>query len=312
MVNLRATAFHRGQHLDENELEPESDLCPVCACDGVRKPIVFLQSKPEVRFNGCSKCKAISASRMPKPSALERYYSSYYDEAAVEQVTFDKPFRLAKLLAEAYLSGSRNKAKNIRILDIGGGDGTISILCAGYLLGKKIIENADIVVVDVSRSASVFANTAINCCFVEDLERANGLFDVVVASAVLEHIPDLFTTLKTIVAKMKVGGIFYARTPYMTPFRRIGIAVDLTFPAHVHDLGAAFWAQLARKFYPYVSVLHEGPSIIETTLKEHPLRTVIAWLLKLPARFARSIGLHPVWPFYGGWQVIWRREAYHC
>lgn len=42
-------------------------------------------------------------------------------------------------------------------------------------------------------------------------------------------------------------------------------------------------------------------------MSRHPARTVAASILKMPARLLAAGGLPPLWPYYGGWQVLWTK-----
>jgi len=56
-----------------------------------------------------------------------------------------------------------------------------------------------------------------------------------------------------------------------------------------------------------------GPSPIETALLEHPVRTVAAMVLKVPARVERIVGTSkkkdPIWTLVGGWELLYRERA---
>ncbi len=135
-----------------------------------------------------------------------------------------------------------------------------------------------------------------------------GQFDWVLASAIIEHIPSAKTVLHDLLSSLAPGGLFYARTPWAEPFvrllGRLGVKFDFTYPAHLYDMGADFWDSLQE--HPEFSgfeLCYAGPSIVEVTLREHFVRSVVSRLIKLPYHlFGRN------WKFPGGWEVIIRRS----
>jgi hypothetical protein len=142
-------------------------------------------------------------------------------------------------------------------------------------------------------------------------EIADQSMDLVIASAVIEHIPEPRDVLLKLFSSIRSnGGVFYARTPYVAPFLKltkvIGMSFDFTYPAHVHDLGAKFWNNfpsalpLAGEF----QVLRSTPSIVETSTRRHIMRTLVAHLLKMPGYIMKeSYGL------VGGWEIVIRRNS---
>ena len=133
-------------------------------------------------------------------------------------------------------------------------------------------------------------------------------YDIVIASAIIEHLPQPNDILNRLLNLIDKGGIFYARTPYVVPFiklfRFFGIKWDFTYPAHVHDLGQEFWESY---FNHTVSssdfeIIESKPSIVETTFQEHFTRTLVAYVLKTPWYL-----LGRMYKFVGGWEVFIRK-----
>jgi hypothetical protein len=125
----------------------------------------------------------------------------------------------------------------------------------------------------------------------------------------MEHITAPRPILDELLAKVKVGGHFYARTPYVTPFMQLleffGQRWDLTFPAHVHDLGQSFWeGQFGQAgHYRHFVTLHSRPSIVEASFRTHFIKAIISLAFKLPWHF-----LGRRWGFVGGWEIVSRRD----
>jgi hypothetical protein len=110
---------------------------------------------------------------------------------------------------------------------------------------------------------------------------------------------------------LRAGGVFYARTPCVASLfrtlQRIGLSVDFTFPAHVHDMGEGYWSNVLSLLPPAFqgySLIWSHPSPVESSLRKDPLRTVAAHVLKAPWRIFRK---H--YQFVGGWEVLIRRPS---
>jgi SAM-dependent methyltransferase len=304
---VRASWFHRGLHLREDQLEPAEAACPLCLSGEPRPPIFRLQAAPDVDLLSCRSCGAYSASRMPTPEALRSYYRDYYKEAD-ERVTFDLPQRLARhIFRGAFTTVAR---RTIDVLDFGGGDAEVARRIAKLLLDAGA-SGVRILLVDFNAEVPVLDSPLIR------LERADTLegieaesFDLVIASAILEHIPHPRRDLTSLLKALRAGGVFYARTPSVVPLLRLfqifGVRSDFTFPGHVHDLGEKFWGTILGRLPlgDAVEILDSRPALVETTLGIHPLRTVAAHMLKAPWRvLGSSYGL------IGGWEVFFRRRG---
>lgn len=306
---IRATCFHAGAHLDSTELEPPVSSCPLCLAEGPRMAVFPLQRDPDVDLLSCPSCGGRSASRMPSPAALRSYYADYYGGSEEEEkVTFDAPARLAGRIVHG--SFSTVPRRPVDVLDFGGGDATISREIARFLLDAGVpavrillvdlveeVRPSDSDRVEIRRAASVRDTQA-------------KAFDIVLASAILEHVPDARADLVALLSALRPGGTFYARTPSVAPMLKaaqmVGIDLDFTFPAHVHDLGQNFWETILDRLPLDASfeIVESRPSIVETTLSRHPLRTIAAHALKAPWRvFGRA------WAFVGGWEVFVRRAG---
>lgn len=302
---MEVTAFHGSLHLDDDKLKPPDSRCPLCNSAN-RQYVYTLQKNPEVLLLQCKDCHAVSASRMPTDEALEEYYSYYYDssvsKAPDEQITLDNPQRLAKKLADTYYRYQNNQA--VSILDCGGGDGTISHLVALHLVKCGAVQ-VNITIVDYSKKLVSSQDSRITLNKVntlEDVDKAQ--YGLVLASAVVEHSPRPSALLRDLLQCMDKSGLFYARTPYVLPIMRllklIGVKVDFTYPGHIHDLGQAFWeSYFKNEQSDDFKILESRPSIVETTLSKHFLRTVVAHVIKAPWYL-----LGKSYKYVGGWEIF--------
>jgi SAM-dependent methyltransferase len=297
------TSFHRGAHVPEADLHPEATACPVCGAGGERPQRLELQDEPRVVLRECLRCSAVSASRMPTDDALARYYQGYYD-ANASGVTVGDTERWAGLwdaTLAAHLAGPHRDT--LRILDFGGGNGAIAQALAHRWTDRH--RAIELCVVDLEADPVASVRPEVTITGAPTVAEADGRFDVVIASAIIEHVPDPAGTLRELLGRMTPGGVLYVRTPYVVPLLRIVgrvIDVDFTFPAHLHDLGRDFWDGVPGWLQPErpVDVVLSRPSAVETTLAAAPGRTVAAHVLKAPSRLSRR------WPFVAGWEAVLR------
>lgn len=293
--HFSTAAYHKGEHLDEDSLLAETLFCAICKSSSLSL-VMPLQNEPTVLLLECSECKACQASRLPTEASLAAYYDLYYQDGdQTPRVTTGSPRRLGRRIA-SYLDAS-GAQRNLEVLDFGGGDGTIAIaaLSSGRRSGK-------VVVVDHQDRLATGSNGII-------MDRSNSLqeldstFDVILASAVLEHLTDPLSALETLFARLRPGGLFYARTPWIVPYmkiaKRFGLKLDFTFPGYIFDLGRPFWDSLTswHSSAASLSVIGSRPSPVETSLREHPLRTVAAATAKMPHSLLRHR-----WVWSGGWE----------
>ena len=308
-----ATAtYHQSKHLDEFLLLPETGVCPWCQSAQLVS-LVYVQRAPDVRLLECTQCHAVSASRMPSAGALESYYSSYYTTAQYEKsgvkVTLGNPRRMGR-----HLSRSLRKIGIqgcIRILDFGGGDGTVAVETAVDLLGHDGIQRVEITVVDYSQPQSTLPDERITISSAPSLEDLpGGEYDFVIASAVIEHVPDAPRILGQILSRIRSGGLLYVRTPQVKSFALLARALhfewDFTFPAHVYDLGQTFLEKyfISEPWQERFDILSSHPSLVEASFAESPLRAALAYSFKMPWYL-----LGGIWGFVGGWEILVRRTA---
>ncbi len=303
---MNATTFHQGRRLAEDELLPERTACPVCLADGRGSALLTIQREPRVELLACGRCGAASASRMPKPDVLARYYADYYS-GRERRITVGDAARFGRAIASR-LGEPAAPGEALRILDFGGGDGSLGLEVAKTLRAGWGRADLDVTVVDHGEPWAR-NESGIPLRGVLRLEEAPGPFAVVLASAVFEHVPELHATARAVFSRVARGGAFYARTPYLAPFGAVFPSLDLTFPAHVHDLGPAFWGRVADTFGLAARVVRSAPSPVEADVRTHPLRALFSHALKLPARIeSRLGGVHPerIWRWVGGWEAVLR------
>jgi 2-polyprenyl-3-methyl-5-hydroxy-6-metoxy-1,4-benzoquinol methylase len=278
----------------------------MCLAAGVRKPVLRVQANPAVHMLSCPRCGGFSASRLPTEKTLRQYYSRYYDPCG-PTVTFGDPVRFAQhVIAETRPLLGR---ENVSILDFGGGGGDLSRALAAQLLHHGTTR-VSIDLVDYNSNARrVDAKRMVRQH--ETLAELEGQrFDLVLASAVLEHVPYPRQVLIDLLTALRPGAFFYARTPSIVPlfrmFQFLHLRYDFTFPAHLHDFGQTFWERILKCLDldpASFCIVRSRPSIVETVFQQNPLRTAVAYLLKslwyLCSHHYRLVG---------GWEILIQRK----
>jgi hypothetical protein len=301
---MPVSVHQKGVHLSESELRPEESACPVCAYAGNRPRVIELQRDPPVYLLAC-RCGCMSASRMPQPDVLSGYYRLYY-AATGGSATFDGSDRFARHLLRVL--GDAPKS-DLRILDFGGGvDATLSRSLARRFTGMGT-RRVEIALVDYNASCKRdWGAVTVDCH--RSLEEAGDGFDLVIASAIVEHIPYPRNTILGLLNSLGAHGRAYFRTPNVASIVQLasylGVHIDFTYPAHLHDMGQAFWENLpvALGLNGEFSLIRSRPSIAETEFRVHPSRTVIAHALKLPWLLLRNR-----YTMVGGWEAVIAREG---
>lgn len=299
---MKIAAYHTSRHLPTSQLEEACGACPMCGSAALsqERSLQALQVDPKVVLMQCGRCRATSVSRLPTPAALDDYYDFYFEDGRVDAVTTDDPSKIARRIAS--YAGTEGNSQ-INLLDFGGGDGSI-----GISVLRRLKVNGMVTVVDYDHRRSAPTPAGVRLRHLSGLSDVDGSFNLVVASAVIEHLPRPSETLKDLLSKVSIGGVFYARTPFVVPViraaGRIGGRIDFTFPGHLFDLGPKFWGGL-KSWIPSFGdfeVIASRPSPVETCLRTHPTRTVVATLMKLPWSVVGER-----WPFVGGWEIAARR-----
>jgi Methyltransferase domain len=300
---MRSSAYQQSRHLGASEVYSATARCPVCLADLPRRPVFRLQESPAIHLLECPRCRVASADQMPLPAVLDDYYANYWSGES-DKLTFRNGEYLAAWILK-YVSIDANRDP-IRILDFGGGDGTLARLIARRLLNKRPAQY-EIDVVDPAAEDSQDGDK-IRLRAHRALEAVSGPYDLILASAVLEHIPDANTTMRRLFSLAGPSGFFYARTPYVLPLARLHRNLDFTYPGHVHDMGSGFWGRVTETFGLAARIVHSGPSPVETRFTRFPVRTAIAWTLKSPAFFETWL-FSPnrkdrFWNLVGGWEIV--------
>jgi SAM-dependent methyltransferase len=298
---------HWGRKLQIAQMGDASQRCPTCGSTEKRQPLIAVQADPKVEYLECPNCRGCSTSWMPTSSYLAEYYGSYYQPEG-PKVTFPSSIgRFARHIAQSTLS--RFTGSTLRILDFGGGDGTIAKEIAVDFLASHPGSTAKVLVADYLEPAH-FVRDRLEFASVRTLEQAPpASFDLIVASAICEHVPNLAATLPLLFRAAAPGGMVYIRVPWVLPLKRWFPSVPLLWPMHVHDLGPAFWNRLPERGVLRGDIFRSRPPLSETEFRQHFLLTLASHLMKMPARLELRLRRHPRncwWKLVAGWEVIYR------
>ncbi len=303
------------RHLKSYEIEAFSD-CPICGTSVERPVVGLLQSDPTISLRKCPRCYVVSASHFPTQEYLADYYKDtfsqfygLYNQAEEMDITFSSPERFVRHLGRVICFDNFSNYSSVKILDFGGGDGTL-----GLMLARKIREGIPITltIIDYGESKVDPKDNQIEVIKKNSLDSIEGGADLVIASASLEHVQHVESVIKKLVGLLNPGGFFYARTPYIMPMKKWVNSIDFGYPAHIHDMGADFWNKFPEIFDENLTILKSRPSIVQLTFKTNALRCILAHLLKLPAKI--ECALFPkkkflLWSFVGGWEIFLRKRS---
>jgi hypothetical protein len=235
---------------------------------------------------------------------LDLYYNTYYQSNAAK-ITFDDPKKFGRHLFDQTRKYLAPGKKMLSILDYGGGIGTISIELAKRYLDFGIPE-VKVFIVDYEQSAFIdgIPNLVINNCSALS-EVKDQKFDIIIASTIVEHLPEPGTEIICLFELLHEHGLVYFRTPYVMPIiillKKLKIDFDFTYPRHIHDLGPEFWDNILETFdlKNRFNILYSRPSLVETTFSKHFRRTLVAYVCKAPWYV-----LGNRWRFVGGWEIL--------
>jgi SAM-dependent methyltransferase len=216
------------------------------------------------------------------------YYSDYYSHFE-SGVTFDGDARFAQRLIGTG-KVARTKKEVISILDFGGGvNAGLARAVARIILEEGRTEKVKLTLVDYNaRNQKASPQTEVIAYRTLYEIPPQQTFDIIIASAIMEHVPNLGADLLILLKSLAPGGSAYFRTPsnskMMRFLKNFGIRLDFTYPAHLHDLGQPFWARvlLALHLTDSYRLVRSEPAVVETDFWKAPVRTAAAWAMKAP------------------------------
>lgn len=288
---------------------PESSLgeplsrCPVCGAAEIGKPITRLQHEPKVDLVRCNRCLAGFAERMPN----DAYLADLYDPAKYHSAMTSNAALTARCSAAIVAKFPMGNRQQIRVLDYGGGNGDLAQRILLDLRAQSPTVECRATVVDIHPRED---DGDVSFISVDQFFQTDERYDLVIASAVLEHVPQVADVIQRL---FRVGGpqsLFYARAPFEAPLAKLAPGFRLRWPRHVHDFSPEFWEHLGDWIEVETSMIASRTSLVESTLQTRLFHTVAAHVLKAPSRIETAL-IKPVlgysgafWRLVGGWEVF--------
>ncbi len=190
-------------------------FCPVCERKTKSGYIGEYRGKSEL-FNEnalyqCTECKIIFSYPLPTPSELDKYYKTnwLHDEDIVSaSEAMEMIYQILGKVRCDYLLRHQILSEGAKVLDIGSGKGSMfqSIRNLGLKEMSFYATDPSPISLQNLRALGVKAFDSIN-------EVSEKNFDLVTLGQVLEHIPNPYSYLKSIIGLVKNGGHIYIDVP---------------------------------------------------------------------------------------------------
>jgi 2-polyprenyl-3-methyl-5-hydroxy-6-metoxy-1,4-benzoquinol methylase len=199
-------------------------MCPICAAQTDHAGVRF-----GISMSRCSACGHLRADTMPNAAELERIYSRYsYDTWGLQSV---QPFVFARL--REIVRSFEPYRQSGRLLDVGFGQGALLVVSRDGGWNVYGIEQSRLAV------EQAHANGIPNAVEADFLEApfADGYFDVVTMSEVLEHLADPLLFLRQAARLLRPGGLLYLTTPNFSGINGRFLGIDWSVvrpPEHVN------------------------------------------------------------------------------
>lgn len=265
--------------------------------------------KPDINFIKCKKCGAVTYDKLYSQEALDKIYSKYhyFAENNAHLVTFYGTDRFARHLSKFVDFPGRDK---IKILDFGGGNGALSYFTAKQIKKKNPGISVEITVVDYCRKLYCPSDLAdITMKRVFPISAVQEKYDLIIASAVIEHLPELGLDIKKLFLCLCGGGYIYFRTPYIYPLwrdlQKVGIDYNTLYPEHIWDLGGKWYEHLPKYINnskTKIDLIVSRPSIVEKNFRSNFFIALVSYLLKAPWYVFHW------WPYVGGWEAVFKKR----
>lgn len=266
-----------------NRFQLEPIKCPTCGVDPDR---VLGERGGEFHRYGqgvattiaqCGSCGLIFPNPFPYPCDAQ----SLYGDPSKYFPAFDEADHIAGMRAFVRDCRQRLGRRHFSLLDVGSG--------RGHLVAAAALEQIDAVGIELSTSMVEYARekhkVTIFPQLIEDYAKsANRLFDVIVINAVLEHVYDPDSMIRSARALLAEGGMLYIDIP-----NEPNLLTMIGNPLN-KLMGSRAVFNLSPTWPPY-HVFGFSPRSLAALLKKHGFEIVNV-----------RIAYHPVIPAGGGWR----------
>jgi len=181
--------------------------CPVCGSNAVSENISQVENiwPTERVVNFCTRCHLYFLAQMPTEEEIISYYKNDYYQFPFYLDLIKRAFRRSRSVSQFhYIQDAVNLSAG-KVLEVGA--------CDGVLL-KQFASKNEVVGLELSDKYRVLAKQRYN---VELLDRKfdeyEGQYDLLIMSHVLEHFPDISSTLEQVKSLLKPGGYFFVEAP---------------------------------------------------------------------------------------------------
>lgn len=296
-------------NVPERDLSPPHEVCPVCGHPESERESALVQTNPPVGIRICALCRAAFTERFPSNEYLESLYApdAYTPDLNESPGAVQ---RLATHVVDGMHALGLTEHTTLRLLDFGGANGTLLREVVARLPDSVDRERSRFVVADLFPQE---LDPPLEYVRSADLSPTDDRFDVILLSAVIEHLPNAGDELRRLDRHLRDGGLMYGRTPWDMPFVRLVPSYSLRWPRHLLDLGPAFWANAGSAVLPNYVYERGGTSPPDSDFSHAPVRAVATRLLKgVGAAEAATIQRwlsyeQPKWRYQGSWDA-WLRK----
>lgn len=217
-----------------------ADICPLCEAEGA--PVVYsceaqlfwVVADPdlttrfaEIDLRQCRECGHVFHSDLPAATIAEIYRRQALTNRPVSAAMSKRYDTLIEVLGRDRLAGKR-------ILEVGGGTGSLALLLANLGSDVTVVEpNEGLPDLMAEAGAKI---RLINAFFGPDT--LDETFDGVICRQVVEHIADIRPFVRALGAAVAPGGFIYIEVPTLEYIARTGAYMDVHVQ-HLHYLDAA-------------------------------------------------------------------------
>lgn len=185
--------------------------CPICQCLSYNLISPYLGKSPgflDKFIVKCTECNFLNIYPLPTEEELNRYYKSYWQRHDIEKRI--PLFEAQEQARHVFLKPFLRDTNELRVMDVGASFGLFYQVISRNLLNLKIVYTAievDPLAVDFLKRTIKDANVYTN------IRQADGKYDVIVLSHILEHLRDPKSFLLEQREKIANGGLVFIEVP---------------------------------------------------------------------------------------------------